>query len=282
MTAALVRAAATPESTVAGALAAQQQALVAALWARGPQEAPALAAAHLVPEATTLRGLRAYRSNGRALAVRALAAAYPSVAALLGEDNFEAVAQAVWLAHPPVRGDMAEWGSALPAWIASRADLAQAEPYLADVARVDWALHVAASAADAEPDLASLALLQQHDPDTLTLVLAPGTQVIESPWPVVSLVQAHAGDGVSLDEAAARLRAGEAEPALVWREGLRPRVRVAAPGEAAFVRALQAGRSLAQALDAVLDFDFAAWLSPAVATGLLIGAALMNPMERSP
>ncbi|WP_374666516.1 putative DNA-binding domain-containing protein [Ramlibacter sp.] len=282
MTAALVRAAATPESTVAGALAAQQQALVAALWARGPQEALALAAAHLVPEATTLRGLRAYRSNGRALAVRALAAAYPSVAALLGEDNFEAVAQAVWLAHPPVRGDMAEWGGDLPAWIASRADLAQAEPYLADVARVDWALHVAASAADAEPDLASLALLQQHDPDTLTLVLAPGTQVIESPWPVVSLVQAHAGDGVSLDEAAARLRAGEAEPALVWREGLRPRVRVAASGEAAFGRALQAGGSLAQALDAAPAFDFAAWLSPAVATGLLTGAALMNPMERSP
>jgi len=255
-------------------LAAQQQALVAALWAPRPQAALALAAGRVRMDATTLRGLRAYRSNGRALAVRALGAACPTVAALLGEANFEAVAQALWLAHPPVRGDMAEWGAALPAWIESRADLAQAEPYLADVARVDWALHVAASAADAEPDLASLALLQQHDPDTLTLMLAPGTQAIASPWPVVSLVQAHAGEGVSL-----------AEPALVWREGLRPRVRVAAPGEAVFVRALQAGRSLAQALDAAPAFDFAAWLSPvspAVTTGLLTGAALLHPTERSP
>lgn len=263
-------------------LAAQQQALVAALWAPRPQAALALAAGHVMMDATTLRGLRAYRSNGRALAVRALGAACPTVAALLGEENFEAVAQAVWLAHPPVRGDMAEWGGALPAWIESRADLAQAEPYLADVARVDWALHVAASAADAEPDLASLALLQQHDPDTITLVLAPGTQAIESAWPVASLVQAHAGDGVSLAEAAALLQAGAAEPALVWREGLRPRVRVAASGETAFVCALLAGRSLAHALDAAPAFDFTAWLSPVVATGLLTGAALMNPMERSP
>ena len=104
---------------------------------------------------------------------------------------------------------------------------ARTVPYLADVARVEWALHTCASAADAELQAATLALLGSHDLDTLRLQLAPGTTVLCSPWPAASLVQAHLHEGVTLAEAATRLRAGQAEDVLVWRQGYRPRVRQA-------------------------------------------------------
>ena len=51
---------------------------------------------------------------------------------------------------------------------------------LGDVARAEWALHRAASAADAEPDLPSFARLASEDPHGLTLSLSPGATVIGS------------------------------------------------------------------------------------------------------
>ena len=253
----------------------QQQAMLAALWERHPAEALAQVGSFAEPGPLAGRGLRAYRSNGRALAVRALGAAYPAVAALLGEENFEAVAHQLWLAAPPERGDVALWGGALAAWLAAEPDLAREEPYLSDVARTEWALHVAATASDCALDGASFALLQTRDPADFTLLLAPGTFVLASRWPVASLVLAHVEAEPSLDEAAARLRERVAETALVWREGLRPRLRAMAPDEAPFVTALHDGQSLADALASAPALAFDAWLAPAVQAGLVTGAALI-------
>ncbi|MDP3168400.1 MAG: hypothetical protein Q8N06_23475, partial [Hydrogenophaga sp.] len=173
---------------------------------------------------------------------------------------------------PPGRGDMAQWGDAFAAFIESLDDLAREEPYLGDVARVEWALHAAASAADGEADLGSVRLLQTIDAAALTLVLCPGVRALPSMFPVVSIVLAHTGETLSLQQAGARLRDQVAETALVWRQGLQPVLRQALPGEAAFIDALQQGRSLAYGLAAAPGFDFTAWLAPAVHTGLLLGA----------
>lgn len=255
------------------ALAAQQAALLQALWAPQPAEGLALLGPHA--EATPLRerGLRAYRSNGRALAVRALLAAYPVVAALLGDENFEGLAQRHWLAEPPRHGDIATWGGALPATIAQWTELHDAEPYLADVARLEWALHRLASLADAEPaDLASFSWLTGEDGGCCSLRLAPGAGCVASAWPVVSIVLAHTEGTPTLAEAGARLRAQAPETALVWREGWRPRVREALPGEAAFIAALQENRTLDDAFRVAPALAFEHWLAPAVQCGLVLGA----------
>jgi hypothetical protein len=244
---------------MSAALAAQQQAFIAALFANGADAAEAS------------RGWRAYRMNAAATAQRALAAAYPVVASLLGEDNFGALAREFWRSHPPRRGDIALWGEDLAARIEAIPELARAEPYLADVARVEWRLHTAATAADGAPDLASLALLTQADLAHVTLELAPGTAVVASPHPVASIVLAHAEGTPSLEHAGERLRAGVAETALVWRRGLKPCVRLAFDGEAAFVGALQEHRSLADSLQAAPALDVAAWLPFAVESQLLAG-----------
>ena len=256
------------------ALAEQQQALLRALWAARPDDAAASLRGHLdfasaVGWQRSVRGLRAYRSNGRELAQRALAAAYPGVARLLGDDNFGPMARSLWLAHPPVRGDVAQWGGELATHIEHLTELAEAEPHLADLARLEWTLHRIATAPDGAPDPASFALLAQHDPAMLALRLAPGTTCIDSRWPIVSLHAAlsHA-DAIDLEACLQR----PAETALAWRDGLRPRVRAAHPGEPAFIAALQDRRSLLDSLEAAADLDFAGWLADAVPGGLLLAA----------
>ena len=249
-------------------LAQQQQALLAVLW-DWPDEDAIINIAKYVDK-TRARGLKAYQSNGHALACRALAATYPVLAQLLGEDSFAALARAFWHQQPPVRGDMAQWGEGLADFVAGSAQLAD-EPYLADVARVEWALHQCASAPDAVMAPDSFALLMTCDPDTLELALAPGCALVASPWPVVSIVGAHLQQQPDFDTVGRQLRAGVAQRALVWREGLRPRLRETTAEEAAFIAALLGGQALGPALDRAGALDFNAWLAQAVQTGLLLG-----------
>jgi hypothetical protein len=269
----------TPASPPAGmapgprTLAAQQAALLEALWAPRPQQALQRLASHAQASPLLERGLRAYRSNGRALAVRALQAAHPAVASLLGDENFEALAHRHWLAHPPQCGDLACWGAELPATIAGWRELADEEPYLADVARVEWRLHRMATLADAVRDFASFALLTQAPLEQASLRLAPGAEALASAWPVVSIVQSQLAGEPTVEAAGALLRAGVAETAVFWRAGWQPRLRQAWSGEAAFIAALAGGASLAQALQAAPELEFDRWLAPAVQEGLLLAAA---------
>lgn len=254
-------------------LARQQQALLAALLAWPPQDAEKAMADHVCrPWA---RGLMAYQSNGHALAVRALGASYPVLAQLLGEDSFASLARAFWHAQPPVKGDVTQWGEALPGFLAGSPQL-QEEPYLPDVARVEWALHRCAHAADAQADGSSFRLLMERDPDLLSPVLAPGCALVQSVWPVASVMTAHLEAAPDFAEVGRRLGEGVAEAALIWREGLRARVRQAWPGEVELIRTLLAGQAFGPALDRAVDLDFKAWLPTAVQTGLLLAVKLLD------
>lgn len=253
-------------------LAAQQQALLETLFEPTSQNATDLIAACARP--TSARGLKAYQTNGHMLAERSLQAAFPVLVQLIGDENLPGLARAFWHAHPPERGDLAQWGADLPAFIRASEQLAS-EPYLADVATVEWALHVCAGAPDQAPDPASFGLLMQHDPLELQLQLAPGCAVFSSAWPVASILGAHLSQTPSFDEVRERFRAGAGESTLVWREAFRPRVREAFAGEASLITALQQGHALGDALDHAPDLDFNAWLPLAVQTQLLLGAALI-------
>ena len=274
-------------------LAQQQQALLQALFARpGSTEAHAAESQLLAlldaRSPQTVRGLAAYQANGHAQAERALLTAYPVVAALVSGDNFALLARDLWHHHPPRRGDLAQWGDTLPGFLHTNEQLADV-PYLSDVARAEWALHRAAGAPDAEPDATSFARLAQEDPQGLALTLPPGTAVLTSRYPVASLITAHLFETPSLAEAARRLREGQGEHALVWRQGLRPRITDIAPSSAALVQALLAGADLPQALDAACasadsaqGFDFSTWLNAAVTDGLVIGVHRLAASHTTP
>lgn len=260
--------------------AARQQALLQALRTPEPEGLP-LAAVALPGRAACapdpLAGLRAYRANLQAAAARALGAAYPVLAHLLGDEAMSALARDLLLHHPPTRGDLAWFGAELAAWIGTVPELAEL-PYLGDVARLEWAAHracTAADPADAPPDLQALA---DGDPEALHLRFVPGSALVASAWPVLTLWQAHQvppGVAPDLGPAQAALEAGRAEAAWVWRRGHRAELAALDPGEQAWHAELLAGRPLGPALATMLDrhpgFGFERWLMRALREGWLAG-----------
>ena len=232
------------------------------------------------------RGLAAYRANAGALAERALAAVYPTVRQLISEESFDALARAHWRHEPPLAGDIALWGGGLADFIADAESLAD-EPCLPDVARLEWALHVAERAADADVPNAGppgLTLLAEVDPARLHLRLAPGTAVLRSLHPVATIWHAHRpvqrsalndSDNDSDEDRFAAVRlayaSGGGEQVLVARAGWPVRVQALDAATADWTRALLAGRVLAAALqEAGPEFDFEAWLIEALQTQLLV------------
>jgi len=251
----------------------RQQALLRSLWAR--DEGASLAGAVSEQGARLLRGWQAYQANGGASAERALAARYPTVQAMLGEESFAALARAFWQADPPQRGDLAEFGEALPGFIAASDQLADV-PYVADSARLDALVARCERSADVGYDTASLALLAQHDPAELTLALVPAVGLLSSDWPAASLWLAHRpGDEAArhLDAAREALATGRGEHALVWRDGWRAQVQPVGEADARWTQALLEDRSLSEALDRAGEaFAFEPWLLQAVQHGWLAGA----------
>ena len=258
--------------------ALRQQLLLRTLWGDAP---PGVVAGWLrdSPQRIT-RGLQAYRAHAGALAERALGAAFPTVALLVGEESFAALARALWQAQPPQQGDIAQWGAALPAFIGAAPQLAD-EPYLADVARLDWAVHRAELAADGDASVQGLQQLADGDPATLRLRLAEGVALIASPHPVVSIWQAHRSNAAErFAPVRAALARGDGERALVHREGFAVRVLAVPEATAGFMQALRAGASLGHALDAAgPGFAFDGWLVQALQQGWLRS---VEPQDAAP
>lgn len=245
------------------------------------------------------RGLAAYRANAGTAAERALGHAFPTVVQLVGSESFAALARAFWHRHPPTQGDLALWGEALPGFIAADGQLAT-EPYLADVARLDWALHLAQSAADEDAvDVQALQRLADTEPARLQLRLRAGSALIESHWPVATIHAAHhdagadtgtdtgAGDRFAPVRAAfANLADGKGENVLVCREGWRALLHRLGDAEARFTAALLARRSLDDALTAAasgaVEFDFQAWLLRALQGGWLVALEAVDTDQASP
>lgn len=263
--------------------AARQQALVAALWNADRGAAAALEGWCRDSPVTVARGLQAYRGNAAANAARALGAAYPTVCALVGTGDFQQLARELWLEQPPVRGDLAQWGEPLAARLQVHPALGD-WPYLGDCARLDWAVHQGERAADAELDAPSIARLGDTDPARLHIMLRPGLAVVASPWPIVTIHEAHRKGAAAeaLHSARAALQEGVAESALVCRSGWRAQVHRIDRATTTWTQRLLAGDSLASAIDAVSEdvaagrFDLAAWLSAALASGWLKGITVAD------
>ena len=262
----------------------EQQALLQAVLGQGLDEPLShwVARGSARQEQLWQRGLQVYRANGQALAERVLLGAYPVLAQLMGEESFAMLARHFWAAHPPQRGDMACWGDGLADFMDAAPQLKD-DPYLGDVARLEWLMHQAASAADVDADLASFALLASSDPSLITLTLGSGVALLPSPYPVASIVNAHLLGSPTLAQAGPLLQEGHSEQALVWRHGFKPCTRAVSSAECMLLRQLKAGQPLLNALEAsetaqsspqddAPPFDFNVWLGDAVRTGLICGA----------
>jgi hypothetical protein len=236
----------------------------------------ALAAALLNPEAVTPDALKSpsgtsrdsrfaiHRNNVAAGLIGALEERFPVVLRLVGPGFFREMARRYMELEPPRSPIIFRYGSTFPSFIESFPPAASL-PYLADVARLEFARGIAYHAANATPLTArAFADLDENGLAATTVRLHPSVTLMSSRFPVVSIWEAHQG-GPDVAPIG-----WEAEAALVARPHLEVEVRKVPPGGYTFLQELANGATLLTALAA--GAEQATEFDPATNLALLIGA----------
>lgn len=230
-------------------LAAQQQAFGAALFDAAHDDA-ALA---LTKGEGGKGRLAIYRGNLSAGWEKSLAAAYPVLRQMVGEDFFGGLARAYGKAFPSRDPDLNQFGRELARFLAQFEPAAEF-PYLPALAQLEWAVHRAYYAPDAPVlTVGELGRLAPAEMESARLALHPAVSLHASEWASAQLWLAHQGDGgVFPDEV------GAASCALVARPGWHGVVVPVSAAAHAALAVLRDGGTFGAALDAAyaLDADF--------------------------
>ena len=194
--------------------------------------------------------LAIYRHHVFASLTAALEATYPVVTRLVDRRFFGWAADRYVRARPPAGPCLAEYGGDFPAFLAQFPACAHL-PWLADVARLEWAMNVALHAPDAatlEP--IALQALEPRALARLTLRFESSLTLIRSAWPIDAIWRANqpASDGVvDLGAGAARLEVRRLGDDVVFR--------TLPSGAFAFRAALAAGQTLEAAVERAFDAE---------------------------
>ena len=207
-----------------------------------------------------------HRNNVAITLSETLAAVYPVVARLVGDDCFDALARGFIRANMPKSPSLLDFGGGMADHI-GRSSLAGVLPYLADVARLEWAWHQAYHAADDEPlTPAALSGMAPEDLARLRLWPHPSAHLVASAYPVGRIWEANLRDEVEpvdLDAGPAHL--------LLLRLDTEVSVLVLDPAAFVFFLALDTGQALtnaaAAALRAAADFDITRTLADLLSAG---------------
>ncbi|MGF1683041.1 putative DNA-binding domain-containing protein [Photobacterium minamisatsumaniensis] len=135
--------------------------------------------------------IQIYRNNFIISLSEVLEATYPCVQAVVGEECFSQLARQHVLTVPLGQGDVSDYGDGFAITIESEPELLQAVPYLADLARLEWAVDSVSQLPPATPSfpLEKLARITEENLPTLRLVVAKSTLCLNSAYPVASLWQ---------------------------------------------------------------------------------------------
>jgi len=198
----------------------------------------------------------------------ALAATFPTVQALVGMDFFRGLARAFARHSLPAQPVLTEYGADFPAFVADYAP-ARDLPYLADVARLDWALNLAFHAPLGDRLQAEdLSALPAERLPSMSLALAAGVALVGSRSPLDRIWETSQPDAAS---ETVDLYSG-ASNLLVLRRPDDAAFASLSAGDADFAAASGAGLSLEQAAEAAFQGDPAFDLSTAFARLLSLGA----------
>lgn len=206
-----------------------------------------LDAAHPVPDGLVDgagrpagRRFSVYRNNIAVGLTDALAASFPVIEKLLGEQNFKGVIGIYLRQSLPPTPLIPDYGIDLPEFLAVFPQLSHIG-YLADIARLEYALRQSYNAADStaiDPDA-----LQSLDPEALMaahFTLAPSLHLIQSPWPIHAIWQMNMQENAPAPPAVA-------QDVLITRPEFDPAPHLLDTGAATFITALKQGQTLGEA-----------------------------------
>jgi hypothetical protein len=220
-----------------------------------------------------------YRHHAFAKLGDALQGTFPVVCRLVDKRFFAYAAHEYLREHPHSRC-LVEYGADFADFLAGF-EPCQDLPYLADVARFEWALNIAATVREATPlQVQTLAAIPAGEAAYVALRLQPSLSYFASPWPIDAIWQANKEDEVppiDLTSGGTSLEIRRAGEAVVWRR--------LDPGTFAFRTALADGLVLAAAMAAATlrdpAFDLTGALRHLFGGGLAI-AFVISPEQEIP
>jgi len=215
-----------------------------------------------------------YRNNVIVSLCDALGQSFPAIGTLLGEDYFRALARAFVLEQPPKTPVLLWYGGEFAAFIEDFPPLS-AYPYLADVARVEWAWLQSYHAADAAPlDTGALGAIAPEAVGEVRFELHPATRIVTSSWAVWDLVRLNR----FAPDPQETLDPARPQSVLVSRPELDVNVLLLRPGGDVFLEALMRGASLGEAAglahEECAHFNLAECLSDFLSNGAFSGIQL--------
>jgi hypothetical protein len=210
------------------------------------------------------RRVSVYRNHHRISLAAALAANFPTVVKVIGDQAFEALALSFLAIDPPREPSLAAYGAGFPAFVESD-PRAQSLVYLGDVARLDWALNVAERADDL-PGFSphQLAALDADGLATLRLKPHPSLTLLSSLYPLLQIRDVAAGLAEN-----ASLAAGGVE-LMVWRKAGVVTFVALERQAAIFIHALVHGQPLAEAAQSLQTECLPEYLAELVLSGAFL------------
>lgn len=187
---------------------------------------------------------------------------YPALFAVLGETSFHNLVTDYLMAHPPTHFSLRYAGEHVASFLTTH-PLSADYSYAADLARLEWSMHEAFDAADAEPIQAErLAAVDPERWADLRFTMTSSLQLLDLSWRVAPIaVAVKNGDEIP---------AASSEPVnlRVWRQEWKVWQREIAASEAALLRAFMGGSSFGGACE-LLATEFPSEDPAAAAVSLL-------------
>jgi hypothetical protein len=188
------------------------------------------------------RRFAVYRNNVAAGLANALAARFPVVKGLVGDEFFRAMAHVYAAAELPRSPVMLYYGETFPGFI-DDFEPARPIPYLGDIARIEMARGLAFHAADETPiEPQAFAALPPEGLAEARVRLHPSLSIITSSYPIYSIWHINQDPVRFIPPLWAK------EAVLVARPRLKVRTQRITYGDAAFIRALAVGSTLGEAV----------------------------------
>jgi len=225
--------------------------------------------------------LAVYRNTVVASLTTALRLSYPAVYRLVGAAFFESAAQLFLAARPPRGACLDDYDPGFAEFLADFAPAATI-PYLAGVARLDWAVNRALHAPDADgldPGRLAAAIAAANEP-RLRFVPHPSVGLVHAEHPVDAIWRAV----LAQDDAAMAAIELDAGPMflLVRRTADGPAIARLAPAAWRFAASLCAGRTLEEAVATAGPVDAAALLAGHLIDGVFTDFAVDEGGSRQP
>ncbi len=223
-----------------------------------------------------IKRFNVYRNNVATAEIDALAATYPAVEALVGSEFFRATAREFAVQFPPRSPLLFRFGGDF-AYFLSDFPPASQVPYLADIARLEWAQLQAYHAADATSvPIEKLGDIPPEDVGDVRFTFHPSTHLVRSKYPIVSIWADCTGRSeLSPPDISA------SEDALVVRPAIEVNTRALSGGAGEFLAGLMRGQTLQSAADVAADqvseFDLSLHLSGLFETGCVMAIERPTP-----